>query len=127
MVSISISNRYACCRLVVIFFIIGMVSLPNPLQQTLYNRCRRQILSGLLCLFSFLGLGPIYNEVQTWASNLVRFLIYRVLVILFRICFVFNCCLSLNVMFVSFRIVPCFSFVSNIVYLFYFVRVIFQM
>ena len=38
MVSIGISNRYASRRLVVILFIIGMVSLPNPLQQTLYNR-----------------------------------------------------------------------------------------
>ena len=35
--------------------------------------CRRPILSGLLCLFSFLGLKPICDEFRIWASNLVRF------------------------------------------------------
>ena len=35
---VSISNRYARHRLVVILLIIGMISLPNPLQQTMYNR-----------------------------------------------------------------------------------------
>ena len=35
---VSISNRYARHRLVIILLIIGMISLPNPFQQTLYNR-----------------------------------------------------------------------------------------
>ena len=34
--------------------------------------CRRPILSGLLCLFSFLGVGPICDEFRIWASNLIR-------------------------------------------------------
>ena len=38
-----------------------------------YSSCRRPILSGLLCLFSFLGLMPICDEFRIWASNLVRF------------------------------------------------------
>ena len=38
------------------------------------ERCRRPILSGLLCLFLFLGLGPMCDEFRTWASNLVIFL-----------------------------------------------------
>ena len=62
--------------------------------------CRRQILSGLLCLFSI------------WASNLVHFyfiesLSHLVLVILFRICFASICYLSLKVVFVvvSYRVI----------------------
>ena len=35
---VSISNRYTCHRLVLILLIIGMISLPNLFQQTLYNR-----------------------------------------------------------------------------------------
>ena len=35
---VSIINRYARHRLVVILLIIGMISLPNVFQQTLYNR-----------------------------------------------------------------------------------------
>ena len=35
---VSISNRYARHRLVVILLIIGMISLPNLFQQTLYNK-----------------------------------------------------------------------------------------
>ena len=35
---VSISNRYARHRLVIILLIIRMISLPNPFQQTLYNR-----------------------------------------------------------------------------------------
>ena len=35
---VSISNRYARHRLVVILLIIGMISLLNVFQQTLYNR-----------------------------------------------------------------------------------------
>ena len=38
-----------------------------------YECCRRPILSGLLCLFLFLGLGPMCDECRIWASNLVRF------------------------------------------------------
>ena len=69
--------------------------------------CRRLILSGLLCLFLFLGLGPICDKFRIWASNLVICFIYLsnlwvilVLVILFRICFTSICYLSLRVMFV---------------------------
>ena len=35
---VNISNRYTRYRLVVILLIIGMISLSNPFQQTLYNR-----------------------------------------------------------------------------------------
>ena len=35
--------------------------------------CRRPILSGLLCLFSFLGLRPICGEFRISASNLILF------------------------------------------------------
>ena len=38
--------------------------------------CRGQIFSGLLCLFSFLGLGPICDEVRIWASNLIHFYLF---------------------------------------------------
>ena len=34
--------------------------------------CRRLILSGLLCLFSFWALGP-FDKFRIWASNLIRF------------------------------------------------------
>ena len=35
---VSISNRYARHRLVIILLIIGMINLPNVFQQTLYSR-----------------------------------------------------------------------------------------
>ena len=40
------------------------------------TNCTRPILSGLLYLFSFLGLGPICGEFRIWTSNLVLFFLF---------------------------------------------------
>ena len=47
--------------------------IPDSQQYVKRGSCRRPILSGLLCLFSILGLRPICDEFRIWASNLVRF------------------------------------------------------
>ena len=78
---------------------------PIPYSQQYVKRgsCRRPILSGLLCLFLFWASGPFVTS-----SNLglepCPLLLYRVfesfwVSYLFRVYFVFNCYLSLNVMF----------------------------
>ena len=83
--------------------------IPDSQQYVKRGSCRRLILSALLCLFSFLGLGPMCDEFRTWASNLVFLscLFYFleswsrfVLICLFRVYSVFNRYLSLKVMFV---------------------------
>ena len=81
--------------------------------------CRRPILSGLLCLFFILGLGPVYDEFRIWASNLVRFyfieslsrfelVIYFVLISYY---------LSVNVMFVfvPYRVLFLYIFTLKVV------------
>ena len=87
--------------------------IPDSQQCVKRGSCKCLILSGLLCLFSFLGLGPICDEFRIWASNLVRFYFIKSLSrfcisYLFRVYFVFNCYLPLNVMFVFIRIIPFF-------------------
>ena len=50
--------------------------IPDSQQYVKRGSCRRPILSGLLCLFSFLGLGPICDEFRVWASNFVLFFLF---------------------------------------------------
>ena len=78
--------------------------------------CRRQILFGLLCLFSFWASDPLVTNFEFGPRTLsftfylfIESLSHLVLVILFRICFASNCCLSLKVMFV-FRFISCHVF-----------------
>ena len=89
----------------------------------LLNPCRCPILSGLLCLFLILGLGPICDEFRTWASNFVCFYFIEslsrlVLVILFRVYFV-SSYLSLNVILCSFCIMSYFSYLFTLIVIYY--------
>ena len=94
--------------------------IPDSQQYVKRGSCRRLILSGLLCLFSFLGLGPICDGFWVWVSNLVIFFSFVHFIeslsrfcisYLFCVYFISNCYLSLNVMLCLFRIVSCHVFV----------------
>ena len=83
-----------------------------------WNICRRLILSGLLCLFSFWASGPFVTSFEFGPRTLSVFILFKSfesfwISYLLCIYFVFNCSLSLNVMFVfvrscrDFRIYSC--------------------
>ena len=72
------------------------------------GRCRRPILSGLLCFFFILGLELICDEFQIWASNLVHFYFIKSLSrFVLVVYFVSNRSFRFVV---SFHVVSCFSY-----------------
>ena len=86
-------------------------------------RCRRQILSGLLC-FSFIWASdPFCSEVRTWASNLVLSLLFINFIeslshFVLNLYFVWFSCLIVNYV-VSHLIVLCFKYrFVNVLYRF---------
>ena len=108
--------------------IFCLYPIPDSQQCVKRGSCRRLILSGLLCLFLFWASGPFVARFEfgprTLSFSFYLFILSSLwvvlyLVIYFCVYFVFNYYLLLNVMFVfvSFRIVSCFSylFVSNVV------------
>ena len=111
-------------------FFFGVSSLqlkfPFPLRwHLIYSYCRRLILSGLLCLFSFRASGPFVTSFEFGPRTLsifvfIEFLSRFVLVIYFVFIFVSNHYVSLNVMMCRFVLCHCFSylFMSNVILLF---------
>ena len=97
--------------------------IPDSQQYVKRGSCRRSILSGLLCLFSFLGVGPICNEFRIWASNLVLSLLFINFIeslshFVLNLCFVWFSCLIVNYV-VSHLIVLCFKYrFVNVLYRF---------
>ena len=86
--------------------------IPDSQQYIKRDSCRRPILSGLLCVFSF-GPRTLSFSFCLFIYFIRVFLSRLVLVILFRVYFVFNCYWSLNVMSCCF--LSCLAFVLTYV------------
>ena len=95
--------------------------IPDSQQYVKRGSCRRPILSGLLCLFSFWVLGPFVASFEfgpwTLSFSFCLFILSRLWVAfvlaVYVVCFVFNYYQSLNVMSCCF--LSCLAFVLSYV------------
>ena len=92
--------------------------IPDSQQYVKRGSCRRPILSGLLCLFSFWASSPFVTSFEFGPRTLsvfyfIKSLSHLVLVILFRICLASNCFCRVKYDFVLCRFV--FNCVSYLI------------
>ena len=107
-------------------YVFCLYPIPDSQQYVKRGSCRRLILSGLLCLFSFWASGPFVTSFECGPRTLSLSFIYLFCQVfksfcisyLFRVYFIIICrqmsCLCL------FRIMSCFSYLFTSIVLFYF-------
>ena len=97
-----------------------LYSIPNSQQYVKRGSCRRLILSGLLCLFSFWASGPFVTSFEFGPRTLSVFFIYRVFE-LFYFSYLFCILLFVPICYLSFYVLSyllLLCFVFNVVRIF---------